>query len=194
MTQDTPSQLTRPLHPVPDSVKNVLVSRGLLDAYNRRPPYQRNDYIGWITRAKGENPRKKRLAQMLDELAAGNCYMGMRYKENRPETVLDYLGPEILRFLATPSNLRLGEEIARSKGVELIEYNPALILAKVRPEGGQRRTVELRLTEKQLTWQCTCTRKGKFCSHCVAVAITARVNHRPLARILLQPTNGPNTP
>jgi uncharacterized protein YdeI (YjbR/CyaY-like superfamily) len=50
-----------------------------MDAYNARPPYQRNDYIGWLTRAKLEATRQKRLEQMLDELAAGDSYMGMNY-------------------------------------------------------------------------------------------------------------------
>ncbi|MEA4898630.1 MAG: YdeI/OmpD-associated family protein [Christensenellaceae bacterium] len=48
-------------------------------AYDARPLYQRNGYIGWITRAKREETRQKRLSQMLDELQAGNAYMGMGY-------------------------------------------------------------------------------------------------------------------
>ncbi|HSG43712.1 MAG TPA: YdeI/OmpD-associated family protein [Anaerolineales bacterium] len=30
----------------------------MTDAYNARPPYQRNDYIGWITRAKREETKQ----------------------------------------------------------------------------------------------------------------------------------------
>ncbi len=109
---------------------------------------------------------------MLDELAAGDSYMGMKYNAKRSKRVVDYLSPETVRSLATPSNLRLGEGIANSDGVELIESSPALVIARVQPEGGQRRTVELRSTEKGLTWKCTCTRRGLFCKHCVAAAIT----------------------
>jgi len=40
---------------------------------------KRNDYIGWITRAKREDTRQKRLIQMIDELQNGDAYMGMAY-------------------------------------------------------------------------------------------------------------------
>ena len=46
----------------------------------RRPPYQRNDYIGWITRAKLPATRQKRLEQMLDELEKGDAYMKMVFR------------------------------------------------------------------------------------------------------------------
>ncbi|MCK7537754.1 MAG: YdeI/OmpD-associated family protein [Marinilabiliales bacterium] len=44
-----------------------------MDAYQSRPPYQQNDYIGWINRAKLESTKQKRLNQMLDELKKGEC-------------------------------------------------------------------------------------------------------------------------
>ena len=44
------------------------------------PPYQRNDYIGWIAGAKREETRRKRLSQMLDELRGGDRYMKMAYR------------------------------------------------------------------------------------------------------------------
>ena len=50
-----------------------------MDEYLARPEYQQNDYIGWITRAKKEETRIKRLNQMLDELADGTAYMNMPY-------------------------------------------------------------------------------------------------------------------
>ncbi len=43
--------------------------------FHARPAYQQNDYIGWIIRAKGEDTREKRLAQMLQELEGGERYM-----------------------------------------------------------------------------------------------------------------------
>lgn len=70
----------RPRHPMPGYVKRALAERGLTKAYNQRPPYQRNDYIGWITQAKQEATRLKRLDQMLDELERGDIYMKMAYK------------------------------------------------------------------------------------------------------------------
>lgn len=74
------SPLTRTLHEMPDFIRAALVARGLMDAYHARPAYQQNDYIGWITRAKREVTREKRLTQMLDELAGGNIYMNMDWR------------------------------------------------------------------------------------------------------------------
>ncbi len=51
-----------------------------MSAYQARPPYQRNDYVGWITRAKRDDTRSRRLEQMLTELEAGNRYMKMRWR------------------------------------------------------------------------------------------------------------------
>jgi len=68
---------SRPRYPMPDYIAAALRQRGLTDAYRARPPYQQNDYIGWITRAKREETRDKRLAQMLHELARGGVYMNM---------------------------------------------------------------------------------------------------------------------
>lgn len=64
---------------MPDFIREALTVRGLMDAYRARPPYQQNDYIGWITRAKLESTRQKRLAQMLDELEGGTTYMKMKW-------------------------------------------------------------------------------------------------------------------
>ena len=85
MTKDF-SRLTRPQYPLPSFVKDALLSRGLLDAYHSRPAYQQNDYIGWITRAKQKETREKRLNQMLEELEAGDRYMGMAYTAKQQAT------------------------------------------------------------------------------------------------------------
>ena len=71
--------LTRTRHKMPDYIRLALSERGLLDAYHARPDYQQNDYIGWVTRAKREETREKRLAHMLEELDGGNRYMKMRW-------------------------------------------------------------------------------------------------------------------
>lgn len=70
----------RPRYPMPDYIRSSLVARGLMNAYQARPPYQRNDYIGWITRAKREATRQKRLNQMLEELERGGVYMNMKWR------------------------------------------------------------------------------------------------------------------
>ncbi len=64
---------------MPDFIKNALQERKLVEAYNGRPEYQRNDYISWIERAKQEQTINKRLSQMLDELEAGGIYMNMKH-------------------------------------------------------------------------------------------------------------------
>ncbi len=64
---------------MPDFVRRALLERGLMEAYLARPPYQRNDYVGWIARAKLARTRDKRLRIMLGELTAGHGYMGMGY-------------------------------------------------------------------------------------------------------------------
>jgi uncharacterized protein YdeI (YjbR/CyaY-like superfamily) len=70
----------RPRYPMPAFIETALKERELMEAYHSRPPYQQNDYIGWIMRAKREGTRQKRLEQMLTELARDDCYMGMDYK------------------------------------------------------------------------------------------------------------------
>jgi uncharacterized protein YdeI (YjbR/CyaY-like superfamily) len=64
-------------------MKNILLAEGLLESYENRPFYQRNDYIHWITDAKREETRNKRIRQMLEELRAGNIYMNMEYTAKR---------------------------------------------------------------------------------------------------------------
>ena len=71
--------LTRPHYEMPGFIREALSAHGLLEAYHARPAYQQNDYIGWITRAKREATREKRLNQMLDELAGGERYMKMAW-------------------------------------------------------------------------------------------------------------------
>lgn len=77
------SRLKRPIHPMPDFVRLALAKRKLMDAYHNRPPYQQNDYISWITRAKKVATQEKRLSQMLDELVHGDRYMGMVWRPKR---------------------------------------------------------------------------------------------------------------
>ncbi len=70
----------RPRHPMPPDIKEALREKGLAEAYRERPPYQRNDYLGWIAAAKREATRLKRVSQMLEELRGGSVYMGMAWK------------------------------------------------------------------------------------------------------------------
>jgi uncharacterized protein YdeI (YjbR/CyaY-like superfamily) len=68
---------------MPADVRRALLARRLIMKYRQRPPYQRNDYLGWIGRAKRPATRQKRLAQMLDELDRGDRYMNMAYRPAR---------------------------------------------------------------------------------------------------------------
>lgn len=68
---------------MPEKVRKALAEKGLMEAYHARPPYQQNDYIGWITRAKLKATQEKRLDQMLEELGRGDVYMKMRYLPKR---------------------------------------------------------------------------------------------------------------
>jgi uncharacterized protein YdeI (YjbR/CyaY-like superfamily) len=68
---------------MPDYMREALLEAGLMEVYEDRPPYQRNDYIGWIAGAKREETRHKRLGQMLDELRQGDIYMNMDWPPGR---------------------------------------------------------------------------------------------------------------
>jgi len=79
-TKSTKSRLKRPNNPMPGFVRDALVDEGLMAAFERRPAYQRNDYLGWITRAKLPVTKHKRLRHMLDELRGGKRYMNMAWR------------------------------------------------------------------------------------------------------------------
>ncbi len=74
------SSLKRPVNPMPEDIHGELEGRALMERFHARPPYQQNDYIGWIARAKRPETRRKRLEQMLEELAGGDKYMKMEYQ------------------------------------------------------------------------------------------------------------------
>ena len=74
---------TRPAEPMPEDVRAELEARGLRADYDARPWYQRNDYLAWLRRAKRDDTRARRLAQMLDELEQGGVYMRMTHAPSR---------------------------------------------------------------------------------------------------------------
>ena len=78
--------LGRPEHTLPPAIERLLAERDLAAAFEQRPPYQRNDYIAWITRAKREETRAKRVAQLIQDLEAGDRYMNMVFSpRSEPE-------------------------------------------------------------------------------------------------------------
>ena len=64
---------------MPNEVLTALSEQGLMQAYEARPPYQRNDYLMWINSAKKAETKQRRLNRMLGELKAGQGYMGMEW-------------------------------------------------------------------------------------------------------------------
>ena len=46
-------------------------------------PYQRNDDLGWIDRAKRPETKARRLQHLLDELEQGDVYMKMAWRAGR---------------------------------------------------------------------------------------------------------------
>ncbi len=73
----------RPTVPMADDVRRSIEDAGLVADYEERPRYQRNDYLGWIERAKRPETRQKRIEQMLDELRRGGVYMNMKHAPSK---------------------------------------------------------------------------------------------------------------
>jgi len=87
--------------------------------------------------------------------------------------VADYISPEAVKKLATSSNYRLGEEIAKNGKVEFVEFSSLKVIAQVSlPGKSSKRTVEMNTNKNGLNYKCTCSNKQDwFCKHCVAVRI-----------------------
>jgi len=64
---------------MPADVRERLEREDVVGDYEARPRYQRNDYLGWIARAKRPQTREKRISQMVEELRDGGVYMKMRH-------------------------------------------------------------------------------------------------------------------
>jgi uncharacterized protein YdeI (YjbR/CyaY-like superfamily) len=74
------SRLKRHINPMPKSIRNLLEKKELFELYKARPAYPQNDYLRWISSAKLEETKQKRLNQMLEELKKGDRYMKMAWK------------------------------------------------------------------------------------------------------------------
>jgi hypothetical protein len=71
------------------------------------------------------------------------------------KTLSELLQEDPPQARATPSDYRLGQAIYAGGGVRNIAYSPFQVHAKVKPAGGQTRTVIMTATEKGLTCGCT---------------------------------------
>jgi uncharacterized protein YdeI (YjbR/CyaY-like superfamily) len=72
-------RVSRPILEIPDDLKKALDDNGLWERYRARPPYQQNNYVGWVIGSKRPGIRNKRLMQFVDELRSGAQYMGSAY-------------------------------------------------------------------------------------------------------------------
>ena len=71
---------------MPNDIQAEIAAHGLDKQYASRPPYQRNDYIGWINQAKRPETRQRRIDQMIAELEQGDRYMNMPWGKNTPKS------------------------------------------------------------------------------------------------------------
>jgi len=85
MSLKKPAITRRQRHSMPNDMHVALETAQLYEAYRSRPPYQQNDYIGWITHAVRPETRQKRLQQMLDELRKGDVYMKMSWRAGKQQ-------------------------------------------------------------------------------------------------------------
>ncbi len=74
------SALKRPVQPMPGDIAALLDASGLRAAYDARPPYQRNDWLAWIARAKQPATRQRRIDSMIADLDRGHGYMGIDWQ------------------------------------------------------------------------------------------------------------------
>jgi hypothetical protein len=92
------------------------------------------------------------------------------------KSIISLLEPENLKTLASRSNYRYGQEIARDDEIKITKSNTFNILAEIKPFGKQTTITELHSTTKGLRWKCSCTnKKSYFCEHCVAIGILLSV-------------------
>ena len=75
---------TVPAPAMPGFVKSALASRSLTEAYQARPKYQQTEYLTWIHAGKLNDEKRRRLTQMLDELAAGDAFQGKPWTPPAP--------------------------------------------------------------------------------------------------------------
>lgn len=71
------------VHDLPEDMKSVL-SADLLDLWEDLTPLARNEWICWITDAKKQETREKRIAWMRDDLQKGKrrpcCWPGCSHR------------------------------------------------------------------------------------------------------------------
>ncbi|MGE5392725.1 MAG: SWIM zinc finger family protein [Candidatus Saccharibacteria bacterium] len=88
--------------------------------------------------------------------------------------ILTLVTEEQLEELASRSNFRSGKQISEDGTINFSKRNSFNLIAEVKVNNSEKRTVQLISTPKGLRWKCSCTsRKDLFCKHCVAAAFAA---------------------
>lgn len=67
--------------PVPRSVRAMMEVEGVWNAWQARPSSQRDQYLEWIAAAEEPEGNAERIDQMLEELHAGDRFMGERWEK-----------------------------------------------------------------------------------------------------------------
>ena len=67
--------LARPHLPLPADVRHALVGHGVLGAFKERSPYQQDDHIARVNRARVVESRVARVMELVAELQHGDPFM-----------------------------------------------------------------------------------------------------------------------
>jgi uncharacterized Zn finger protein len=86
--------------------------------------------------------------------------------------VTSFVTIEELQKLASRSNFRYGQELAKNSTITFPENKTFYVEAEVKTKSRDPEKLLLQSTSKGLKWKCSCTaRKNFFCEHAVAVGI-----------------------
>jgi uncharacterized protein YdeI (YjbR/CyaY-like superfamily) len=72
------------LHELPDFIKKAILEKKIHETWESLTPIQRNEYICWVTMAKKEETKQKRLGIMVENLSDGKknpcCWPGCPHR------------------------------------------------------------------------------------------------------------------
>jgi hypothetical protein len=83
---EKPSRPKRELHSMPDFIREVLAAKKLTAACDIRPPYQRNDYIGWIARANFPKRNRSASPRCWKNWRKGTCTRRLNIERSGPDS------------------------------------------------------------------------------------------------------------
>lgn len=76
------------IHKIPTDVKNIIsLKQGVLDVWEDISSLARNEWICWITSAKKDDTRERRIRIMIENLSKGKrrpcCWAGCPHREKK---------------------------------------------------------------------------------------------------------------